>query len=136
MIWEGYELLPVVEEGRLIGVVSRKDVIKAIQYMRSQPQMGETLEDVILSNFGSKRIENRVRFTGKVTPVLASQMGAVSWSALAMLMSTAAIVSLKTSASRILLLIPLQFSLFSLYNWRICWKLKCSRWRKAEFTIR
>jgi len=95
MIWEGYELLPVVEEGRLIGVVSRKDVIKAIQYMRSQPQMGETLEDVILSNFGSKRIENRVRFTGKVTPVLASQMGAVSWSALAMLMSTAAIVSLK-----------------------------------------
>lgn len=95
MIWEGYELLPVIEEGRLIGVVSRKDVIKAIQHMRSQPQMGETLEDIILSSFGSKRMENRIRFTGKVTPMLASHMGTASWSALTMLMSTAAIVSLR-----------------------------------------
>ena len=46
MIWEGIELLPVIEEGRLIGVISRQDVIKAIQYMNNQPQMGETLEDV------------------------------------------------------------------------------------------
>jgi predicted transcriptional regulator len=95
MIWEGYELLPVTDQDKLIGVVSRKDVIKAIQHMRSQPQIGETLEDAILSNFGSKRMENRVRFTGKITPVLASHMGAVSWSAMAMLMSTAAIESLK-----------------------------------------
>ncbi|HHT65616.1 MAG: DRTGG domain-containing protein [Caldicoprobacterales bacterium] len=95
MAWEGYELLPVVESGRLIGVISRQDVIKAIQHMRNQPQMGETLDDVILSNFGSKRMEKRMRFTGKVTPLLASHMGTASWSALSMLMSTAALVTLK-----------------------------------------
>ena len=44
MAWEGYELLPVVESGRLIGVISRQDVIKAIQHMRNQPQMGENIE--------------------------------------------------------------------------------------------
>ncbi|NLB42372.1 MAG: CBS domain-containing protein, partial [Clostridiales bacterium] len=94
MIWEGIELLPVVEDDKLLGVISRQDVIKAIQYMKSQPQMGETLEDVVLSNFGSKRIDNRMRFQGKVTPILTSHMGTASWSSLTMLMSTVAIVSL------------------------------------------
>jgi predicted transcriptional regulator len=94
MIWEGIELLPVVEDEKLVGVISRQDVIKAIQYMKNQPQMGETLEDVVLSNFGSKRIDNRMRFTGKVTPILTSHMGTASWSSLTMLMSTVAIVSL------------------------------------------
>ncbi|HHU77920.1 MAG TPA: CBS domain-containing protein [Clostridiales bacterium] len=95
MIWEGIELLPVIEEGRLIGVISRQDVIKAIQYMNNQPQMGETLEDVVLAQFGSKRMENRMRFSGRVTPMLTSHMGTASWSALTMLMSTVAIVALK-----------------------------------------
>lgn len=94
MIWEGIELLPVVEGDKLIGVISRQDVIKAMQYMKNQPQMGETLEDVVLANFGSKRMENRMRFTGKVTPILTSHMGTASWNAMTMLMSTAAIFTL------------------------------------------
>ncbi|MDD4679428.1 MAG: DRTGG domain-containing protein [Clostridia bacterium] len=94
MIWEGIELLPVVEDEQLVGVISRQDVIKAIQYMKNQPQMGETLEDMVLSNFGSKRMENRIRFTGKVTPILTSHLGTASWSSMTMMMSTAAIVAL------------------------------------------
>ena len=96
MIWEGIELLPVIEEGKLIGVISRQDVIKAIQYMKNQPQMGETLEDIILTNFGSKRIDNRMKFSGKVTPMLTSHMGTASWSALTMLMSVAGTLTLKS----------------------------------------
>ena len=88
------ELLPVVEDEQLVGVISRQDVIKAIQYMKNQPQMGETLEDMVLSNFGSKRMENRIRFTGKVTPILTSHLGTASWSSMTMMMSTAAIVAL------------------------------------------
>ena len=95
MIWEGIELLPVIEEGKLVGVISRQDVIKAIQHMKNQPQMGETLEDVVLASFGSKRLENKIRFTGKVTPMLTSHMGTASWSSLTMLMSTVGMVSLK-----------------------------------------
>ena len=48
----------------------------------------------MLPNFGSKRMDNRMRFTGKVTPILTSHMGTASWSSLTMLMSTVAIVSL------------------------------------------
>ena len=43
MIWEGIELLPVTENKKLIGIVTNQDVIKALQYMRSLPQVGETL---------------------------------------------------------------------------------------------
>ncbi|NLA84283.1 MAG: hypothetical protein GX854_07140, partial [Clostridiales bacterium] len=48
-----------------------------------------------LSNLTSKRMENKIRYTGKITPILTSHMGTASWSALTMLMSTVAIVSLK-----------------------------------------
>jgi predicted transcriptional regulator len=95
MIWESIELLPVTEDEKLIGVISREDVIKAMQHMSSQPHIGETLEDIILSNLTSKRMENKIRYTGKITPILTSHMGTASWSALTMLMSTVAIVSLK-----------------------------------------
>ena len=123
MIWEGIELLPVIEEGRLIGVISRQDVIKAIQYMNNQPQMGETLEDVVLAQFGSKRMENRMRFSGRVTPMLTSHMGTASWSALTMLMSTVAIVALKYFRQTDIVVDTLPFSSFNLFSWKTCWKL-------------
>jgi predicted transcriptional regulator len=97
MAWEGIELLPVVdEESKLVGVITRQDVIKAIQHMKNQPQMGETLEDMILANFSSKRMDKKMRFTGKVTPMLLSHFGTASWSSMTMLMSTVAIVTLKS----------------------------------------
>ena len=39
-------------------------------------------------------MENRIRFTGKVTPILTSHLGTASWSSMTMMMSTAAIVAL------------------------------------------
>jgi predicted transcriptional regulator len=96
MIWEGIELLPVIEGGALVGVISRQDVIKAMQYMKNQPQVGETLEDLVLANFGSKRLDKRMRFSGRVAPILLSHMGTASWSAMTMLMSTVGILTLKS----------------------------------------
>jgi predicted transcriptional regulator len=95
MIWEGIELLPVVDKDRLVGVITRQDVIKAMQYMKNQPQVGETLEDMVLANFGSKRTDKGMHFSGKVTPLLLNHLGTGSWSALAMLMCTVGIVTLK-----------------------------------------
>ncbi|HOB19725.1 MAG TPA: DRTGG domain-containing protein [Candidatus Atribacteria bacterium] len=97
MIWEGIELLPVVEQKKLVGVINRGDVIKALQYMRSQPQVGETLEDLLISGFESRRTDDGIIYTGPVTPMLLSQIGTASWSAMIMLMSTVGIVALRTS---------------------------------------
>ncbi|NLO83151.1 MAG: CBS domain-containing protein [Clostridiales bacterium] len=95
MIWEGIELLPVTENKKLIGIVTNQDVIKALQYMRSQPQVGETLEDVVLSGFESTKTEDCMVFNGKVSPMLLNQIGTASWGAMAMLLSTMAGVAIR-----------------------------------------
>lgn len=48
MIWEGIELLPVVSTSKvLIGIISREDVLKTMQLMSRQSQIGETIHDQI-----------------------------------------------------------------------------------------
>jgi len=58
MLWEGIELLPVVDaDGIMIGIISRKDVLKAMQDFHRQPQIGETFEMQIWSGFEGERDE-------------------------------------------------------------------------------
>ena len=48
MIWEGIDLLPVInDDGILQGVISRQDVLKAMQLAQRQPQHGETIDDLV-----------------------------------------------------------------------------------------
>ena len=48
MIWEGIDLMPVVGENSVLkGVVSRQDVLKALQAASRQPQNGETIDDIV-----------------------------------------------------------------------------------------
>jgi predicted transcriptional regulator len=80
MVWEGIELLPVVDSGKkLIGVISRKDVLKAMQTIQSQPQMGETMEDQIWSAFEQVRDDDgRLYFRGPVTSSMINPLGYIS----------------------------------------------------------
>lgn len=90
MIWEGIELLPVIEGKKLVGVISRQDVIKALQYIQKQPQVGQTIQDIVLSNFILDRTENKaVCLTGAVTPQMTNQLGGVSTGVLMILISEA-----------------------------------------------
>lgn len=44
MVWEGIEVLPVVDDhNKLIGLISRQDVLKALQMIQRQPQVGKPL---------------------------------------------------------------------------------------------
>ncbi|WMJ80521.1 DRTGG domain-containing protein [Clostridium sp. MB40-C1] len=95
MGWEDIELCPVVEGKKLIGVVGRQDVIKALQYASRQPQVGETLEDLILKNFRYEAKDNKMDFTGKIVPEMLDQLGTASWSSLNMLLSTIGIMTLR-----------------------------------------
>lgn len=90
MVWEGIELLPVIENKRLRGVISRQDVIKALQYTQKQPQMGQTIEDIIISQFHEERDERGVvSLHGEVTPQMTNSLGGVSTGVLMTLITEA-----------------------------------------------
>jgi predicted transcriptional regulator len=95
MGWEGIELFPVAKGKKLVGVITRRDVIKALQYMARQPQAAETLEDLVLKNFELKVSGDKVHFYGKITPEMLDPVGTASWSSLNMLLSTMGIMSLR-----------------------------------------
>lgn len=99
MIWEGIEMIPVAKGKRLVGLITRRDVMKAIHYMQNQPQVGETLEDLLLEGFEVKKDKEGVIYSGKVTPYMLGQLGIASWGALNMLMTlvgTAAVLNYKS----------------------------------------
>ncbi|MEV2344523.1 DRTGG domain-containing protein [Paenibacillus larvae] len=92
MIWEGIELLPVIDgERKMIGVISRKDVLKAMQDIQKQPQNGETFEVQIWSGFERVRDKDgNLFFRGTVTPQMTNFEGLVSEGVLSTLMTRAA----------------------------------------------
>jgi predicted transcriptional regulator len=92
MVWEGIDLLPVVDGNRkMIGVLGRSDVLKVMQYIQRQPQLGETFEDLIWSGFGEVRDERgQLSFRGSVTPQMTNHMGSVSSGVMTTLMTLAA----------------------------------------------
>lgn len=95
MGWEGIEMFPVVKGKQLVGVITRRDVIKALQHMARQPQAAETLEDAVLKNFEFETNADKVHFYGKITPEMLDPIGTASWSSLNMLLSTMGIMTLR-----------------------------------------
>jgi predicted transcriptional regulator len=99
MGWEGIDLFPVVDGKKLIGVVTRGDVIKALQYMTRQPQSGETLEDLVLREFEFETKSEGIYFHGRITPEMLDPIGTASWSSLNMLLSTMGIMTLRQKSN-------------------------------------
>ncbi|MFC4022547.1 DRTGG domain-containing protein [Oceanobacillus longus] len=78
MVWQGIELIPVVDQGyHLQGVVSRQDVLKAMQQIQRQPQVGETIDDIVASNLEASEDDDSV-FESKVIPQMTNQLGTLS----------------------------------------------------------
>lgn len=90
--WEEVELLPVVnEKNELLGVISRQDVIKSLQVMPKQPEIGETLQE--LSYRGFQEVVNEEGesvFCGKVTPQMTDSLGTLGVGVLTSLMTETA----------------------------------------------
>lgn len=95
MAWEDTEVCAVVEGNELIGVIRRRDVIKALQFISRQPQVGETIEDLILKNFQYENLDEKMHFYGKIIPEMLDSVGTASWSSLNMLLSTLGILALR-----------------------------------------
>lgn len=106
MVWEGIELIPVVDgEKKLIGVISRKDILKAMQSVHSQPQQGETLEDQIWSAFEEIRDDDgRLYFRGPVHTSMINQMGYISEGILGSMITLAVTRTIKQHKKKDLLI--------------------------------
>lgn len=94
MVWEGIELLPVVQNRRLVGVLSRQDVLKALQSMNHQPQVGDTLADMVVSGFDEVRHEDErlLSLMGTITPQMTSSAGILATGSLTTLIEYAAVL--------------------------------------------
>ena len=93
MVWEGIELLPVVDEAnKLEGIVSRQDVLKALQMIQRQPQVGETIDDIVTSQLVMTRGKTKGDdvYRCEVTPQMTNHLGTISYGVFTTIVSEAA----------------------------------------------
>lgn len=96
MIWEGIELLPVVNPyQKLEGLISRQDVLKALQMMQRQPQVGETIDDLITSRLVEASEGKDMVCRCEVTPQMTNYLGSMSYGAMTTLIGEGGTRALK-----------------------------------------
>ena len=91
MIWNGLEMLPVVQDNmELIGIISRQDVMKAMQLAQRQPQVGNTFEDDVAESLNVVEMDTQLsKFQFKVTPQMTNNLGMLSFGVLCEVVSVA-----------------------------------------------
>lgn len=93
LLWEGFELVPIVENGSLVGVVSRQDLLKAFQQVQKQPHIGETMDNLVLSGFSLDEWEEGIKISGEITQFMINEYSTASPGVLVMIVSTAAYIA-------------------------------------------
>lgn len=93
LLWEGYGLVPISEEGRLVGVVSRQDILKALQQTQKQPQFGETVDNLVLSGFKLEEWTEGTKTSGEIMQYMINEYGSASPGTLVTILSTIAYVA-------------------------------------------
>lgn len=122
MIWDELEVMPVVENDlTLIGIISRQDVMKAMQTTQRQPQMGVTISDQIVEQIEKvaepettsvPTIEELPSYSFKVTPQMTDPVGNLSIGVLSETITYVATMSLENIKKRNAVIE--QFNLFSI----------------------
>lgn len=91
MIWNGIEMMPVVKDNmELEGIISRADVMRAMQSATRQNQVGNTIEDEV-ANAIKKQVQPdtlEIRYTFPVTPLMTNGMGMISFGVLCEVLSS------------------------------------------------
>ena len=86
MIWDGLEVMPVVKDNlQLLGIISRQDVMKAMQLAQRQPQVGNTIEDQVVENLSLTNAEegdSLPAYRFRITPQMTNSLGTVSFGVL------------------------------------------------------
>lgn len=75
LIWEGIELLPVTDNNKkAVGVINRQDVLKSMQLLGRQPQIGETVNDQIAKHISIHQQGINI----DVSPLITNHYGTLS----------------------------------------------------------
>ncbi|XJZ26469.1 DRTGG domain-containing protein [Bacillota bacterium Lsc_1132] len=93
MVWEGIELLPVVDDAnKLEGIISRQDVLKALQMIQRQPQVGETIDDIVTNQLTMMRDRAKGEdvYSCEVTPQMTNHIGTISYGVFTTIVTEAA----------------------------------------------
>lgn len=102
MIWDGLEVMPVVgDDLTLLGIVSRQDVMKAMQMIQRQPQVSDTISDQIAGevvvnprSFSEHRQltvkDPAPHFQFTVSPQMIDSVGTISFGVLSEIMTNVA----------------------------------------------
>ncbi|WP_168122824.1 DRTGG domain-containing protein [Paenibacillus sp. HB172176] len=109
MAAEGIDLLPIVDHHRkLLGVITRREVLDAMRFAGKQPELGETFEDLMWAGFmqseenGTEDVS--VSYKGAITPQMSGALGMASEGLLSTLMSLAARRMIRETGKRDFLL--------------------------------
>ncbi|WP_028611898.1 DRTGG domain-containing protein [Paenibacillus harenae] len=106
MAAEGIDLLPIVDRHRkLLGVVTRQEVLDAMRFAGKQPESGQTFEDLMWTGFMatsgmSGADELGIAYKGTVSPQMSGSLGMMSEGLLATLMTQAARRMIRETAKR------------------------------------
>ena len=95
MVWEGWEIAVVADQGKLIGIVSLQDVIEAYQQVQKQPQFGETVDNLVLSGFRFVDNAEHLTIEGEITNSMVNDFGSASCGVLVTVMNMAAYIGLR-----------------------------------------
>ena len=89
MMWDGLEVMAVVSDDlTLVGLVSRQDVMKAMQLVQRQTQMSDTISDQIAGEIqlieedSEGRKKDVPEFVFAVTPQMVNEVGTISFGVL------------------------------------------------------
>lgn len=95
MGWDGIKICPVIDKKKLVGILTIEHVIKAMEFALRQPQVAETIEDLILKNFTCVHKGENLHFNGQIISQMLDHFGTASSSSLNMLLSTMGIMALR-----------------------------------------
>ncbi|AFM40755.1 putative transcriptional regulator containing CBS domains [Desulfosporosinus acidiphilus SJ4] len=95
MVWEGWEIAVVADQGKLIGIVSLQDVIEAYQQVQKQPQFGETVDNLVLSGFRFVDDSEHLSIEGEITNAMVDDYGSASCGVIVTVMNMAGYISLR-----------------------------------------
>lgn len=97
MMWEGIDFLPIVDRNRkLVGSLTRREVLQSLRDVSNQPKLGETFDHLIWNGFAEERDEEgKLFFHGFITPQMATDLGTISEGVLSTLMTLSAFKAAK-----------------------------------------